>query len=195
MKEGVTMTCVFDCCHSGTVLDLPFVFKADGNQHDIAAKEDYNFDKIVEEAVLIEEDEADNGEEETETEPEESLYSALEEQEEEEEEDQPPSIPASEPSTNNNACDSDDDDDDSDAPQPRGEMTEVYIRYNKEQFTVKADLDDKIIKIKKALEKLTGLPVENQLLIYNGFKRPFKDEQTLRYYRCLQGANFTLQEK
>lgn len=25
LKEGVQMVCVFDCCHSGTVLDLPFV--------------------------------------------------------------------------------------------------------------------------------------------------------------------------
>mmetsp|Transcript_131296 Transcript_131296/g.365978 ORF Transcript_131296/g.365978 Transcript_131296/m.365978 type:complete len:534 (-) Transcript_131296:197-1798(-) len=29
LKEGVKLTCVLDCCHSGTILDLPFMFKAD----------------------------------------------------------------------------------------------------------------------------------------------------------------------
>ena len=24
------MTCIVDCCHSGTIFDLPFVFKGDG---------------------------------------------------------------------------------------------------------------------------------------------------------------------
>jgi len=31
MKAGVTVTCLMDCCHSGTVLDLPYKFTADGD--------------------------------------------------------------------------------------------------------------------------------------------------------------------
>lgn len=42
MKAGVFVTSVMDCCHSGTVLDLPYNFKADGEDEGMHESEGFN---------------------------------------------------------------------------------------------------------------------------------------------------------
>ena len=46
MKKGVTVTCVFDCCHSGTVLDLPFRFQGGEGQDGMTEIPDFDYGKI-----------------------------------------------------------------------------------------------------------------------------------------------------
>jgi len=47
LAHGAHMVSLMDCCHSGTVLDLPYIFKADGSDQQMHLDESVDLDGLM----------------------------------------------------------------------------------------------------------------------------------------------------
>lgn len=48
LPHGVHMVSLMDCCHSGSIMDLPYIFKGDGSQTEMTLDPEMNLDAFVE---------------------------------------------------------------------------------------------------------------------------------------------------
>mmetsp|Transcript_36909 Transcript_36909/g.37214 ORF Transcript_36909/g.37214 Transcript_36909/m.37214 type:complete len:303 (-) Transcript_36909:365-1273(-) len=56
MADDVTLTCLMDCCHSGTILDLPYKFKAGMGESVMSLQPGFRFDKFFRKIGLSDEE-------------------------------------------------------------------------------------------------------------------------------------------
>jgi len=46
--DGVHMVSLMDCCHSGSIMDLPYIFKGDGQMSEMTLDPEMNLDAFIE---------------------------------------------------------------------------------------------------------------------------------------------------
>jgi metacaspase-1 len=46
LKDDVHLMCIMDCCHSGSILDLPYIYKGGGQFEEMGVYEEYRFGKL-----------------------------------------------------------------------------------------------------------------------------------------------------